>query len=66
MRLEITADVGGPLARYLRDGRPSGTAHRQVFLALDDIRWRGGSVVIHRKGGRAEELPLLAVIFSLN
>src|SRR6516164_956964 len=27
--------VRGPLARYLRDGRPSGTAHRQVFLALD-------------------------------
>jgi integrase len=29
-------------------------------LTLDDIRWRGGSLVIHRKGGRAEELPLLA------
>ena len=29
-------------------------------LALDDIRWRGGSLVIHRKGGRAEEFPLLA------
>ena len=35
MRLEITADVGQPLARYLRYGRPAGTAHRQVFLALD-------------------------------
>jgi len=35
LRLEITADVGGPLARYLRDGRPAGTACRQVFLALD-------------------------------
>ena len=29
-------------------------------LTLDDIRWRGGSLVIHRKGGRAEEFPLLA------
>ena len=29
-------------------------------LALDDIRWRGGSLVIHREGGRAEEFPLLA------
>ena len=29
------ADVGGPLARYLRDGRPAGTARGQVFLALD-------------------------------
>jgi integrase/recombinase XerD len=29
-------------------------------LALDDIRWRGGSLVVHRKGGRAEEFPLLA------
>jgi len=29
-------------------------------LTLDDIRWRGGSLVIHRKGGRAEEFPLPA------
>ena len=34
-QVPLPADVGGPLARYLRDGRPSGTAHRQVFLALD-------------------------------
>ena len=31
----LPADVGGLLAGYLRDGRPAGTAHRQVFLALD-------------------------------
>ena len=31
----LPADVGQPLARYLRRGRPAGTAHRQVFLALD-------------------------------
>ena len=31
----LPADVGEPLARYLRRGRPAGTAHRQVFLALD-------------------------------
>jgi integrase/recombinase XerD len=29
-------------------------------LTLDDIRWRGGTLVIRRKGGRAEEFPLLA------
>ena len=34
-QVPLPSDVGGPLARYLRDGRPSGTAHRQVFLALD-------------------------------
>jgi integrase/recombinase XerD len=33
-RVPLPADVGGPLARYLRDGRPAGTASRQVFLAL--------------------------------
>ena len=32
-QVPLPADVGGPLARYLRDGRPA-TAHRQVFLAL--------------------------------
>ena len=34
-QVPLPADVGGPLARYLRDARPGGTAHRQVFLALD-------------------------------
>jgi integrase len=34
-QVPLPADVGGPLARYLRRGRPAGTAHRQVFLALD-------------------------------
>jgi integrase/recombinase XerD len=34
-QVPLPADVGGPLARYLRDGRPAGTAHRQVFLTLD-------------------------------
>ena len=34
-QVPLPADVGGPLARYLRDGRPARTAHRQVFLALD-------------------------------
>jgi len=29
-------------------------------LTLGDIRWRSGTLVIHRKGGRAEEFPLLA------
>jgi len=29
-------------------------------LGLDDIRWRAGTVMIRRKGGRTEELPLPA------
>ena len=29
-------------------------------LDLDDIRWRHGTVLVHRKNGRDEELPLLA------
>jgi hypothetical protein len=31
-------------------------------LTLDDVRWRGGTLVIRRKGGRAEEFPLLAEV----
>jgi integrase/recombinase XerD len=34
-QMPLPADVGQPLARYLRHGRPGGTGHRQVFLALD-------------------------------
>jgi site-specific recombinase XerD len=34
-QVPLPVDVGRPLARYLREGRPAGTAHRQVFLALD-------------------------------
>ena len=34
-QMPLPADVGQPLAGYLRHGRPAGTAHRQVFLALD-------------------------------
>jgi integrase/recombinase XerD len=34
-QVPLPADVGQPLARYLRHGRPAGTVHRQVFLALD-------------------------------
>ena len=34
-QMPLPADVGEPLAGYLRHGRPAGTAHRQVFLALD-------------------------------
>ncbi|HEU0086756.1 MAG TPA: tyrosine-type recombinase/integrase [Pseudonocardiaceae bacterium] len=34
-QVPLPVDVGGPMARYLRDGRPAGMAHRQVFLALD-------------------------------
>ncbi|HXZ74899.1 MAG TPA: tyrosine-type recombinase/integrase [Streptosporangiaceae bacterium] len=34
-QVPLPADVGEPLARYLRQGRPAGVPHRQVFLALD-------------------------------
>jgi site-specific recombinase XerD len=34
-QLPLPADVGESLVRYLREGRPAGTAHRQVLLALD-------------------------------
>ena len=34
-QVPLPVDVGRPLACYLREGRPVGTAHRQVFLALD-------------------------------
>lgn len=35
-------------------------AHEVAGLKLDDIRWRAGTVVVRRKGGRSEELPLPA------
>lgn len=41
-------------------------AHEAAGLELDDIRWRAGTIVVRRKGGRSEELPLPAVISSLN
>jgi len=33
--LPLPADVGAKVSAYLREGRPSGTGHRVVFLALD-------------------------------
>lgn len=33
-------------------------AHEVAGLDLDDIHWRSGTVVLRRKGGRSEELPL--------
>jgi len=35
-------------------------AHEAAVLELDDIRWRQGTIVVRRKGGRSEELPLPA------
>lgn len=35
-------------------------AHEAAGLGLDDIRWRSGTIVVRRKGGRSEELPLPA------
>jgi site-specific recombinase XerD len=34
-QMPLPADVGKPLAAYLRRGRPAARAHREVFLALD-------------------------------
>lgn len=33
-------------------------AHEVAGLELEDIRWRCGTLVLRRKGGRSEELPL--------
>lgn len=33
-------------------------AHEAAGLELEDIRWRSGTIVVRRKGGRSEELPL--------
>lgn len=33
--LPLPADVGAKLSAYLREGRPAGTGHREVFLAVD-------------------------------
>jgi len=33
-------------------------AHEVAGLELEDIRWRAGTLVLRRKGGRSEELPL--------
>jgi integrase/recombinase XerD len=35
-------------------------AHEAAGLELDDLRWRQGTIVVRRKGGRSEELPLPA------
>jgi site-specific recombinase XerD len=35
-------------------------AHEAAGLELEDIRWRQGTIVVRRKGGRSEELPLPA------
>jgi integrase/recombinase XerD len=34
-QVPLPVDVGGLLAAYLEHGRPVGSGHRQVFLALD-------------------------------
>lgn len=56
-QLPLPVDVGGCLAAYLRGGRPAGTAHREVFLALDAPHHRlvGGAVssVVSRALARA-------------
>jgi site-specific recombinase XerD len=45
-QLPLPVDVGEHLAAYLRRGRPAGTAHREVFLALDAPHHRlSGSAV---------------------
>jgi integrase/recombinase XerD len=52
-QVPLPAGVGGPLARYLRDGRPAGTAHRHVFLALDAPHAPVGPTAVASIAGRA-------------
>jgi site-specific recombinase XerD len=52
-QVPLAADVGESLARYLRDGRPAGTAHRQVFLALDAPHAPVGPTAVPSIAGRA-------------
>jgi integrase/recombinase XerD len=52
-QVPLPFDVGGPLARYLRDGRPAGTGHRQVFLALDAPHGPLAGAAVTSVAGRA-------------
>ncbi|MGH9190705.1 MAG: tyrosine-type recombinase/integrase [Acidimicrobiales bacterium] len=56
-RVPIPRDVGVVLVAYLREGRPSGTTHRAVFLAVDaphaPIRASAVASMARRAIGRA-------------
>jgi len=56
-RVPIPHDVGAVLVAYLRDGRPSGTGHRAVFLAVDaphaPVRSSALTSMVSRAIGRA-------------
>jgi len=41
-------------------------AFETAGLTLDDVDWRGGTILVRGKGGRAGRLPLPDVISSLN
>lgn len=49
----LPVDVGGLLAGYLSRGRPSGGAHREVFLALDAPHGPLGATAVSSVAARA-------------
>ena len=51
--LPLPVDVGKLLVTYLRDGRPTGLPHRQVFLALDAPHRPLGSAAVTSVAARA-------------
>jgi integrase/recombinase XerD len=52
-RLPLPDDVGTALVAYLRDGRPGGTEHRQVFLSIDAPHGPIGRAAVSSMVGRA-------------
>jgi site-specific recombinase XerD len=52
-QLPLPVDVGEHLAAYLRRGRPAGTAHREVFLALDAPHHRLSGSAVSSAASRA-------------
>ena len=59
-QLPLPVDVGEALVAYLRRGRPVGTGHRQVFLAVDAPHGPIGAVAVTSMVGRAMRLAGIA------
>lgn len=52
-QVPLPTDVGELLTAYLREARPVGTAHRQVFLAVDAPHQRIGTAAVSSVAARA-------------
>ncbi|HZN75261.1 MAG TPA: tyrosine-type recombinase/integrase [Micromonosporaceae bacterium] len=52
-QVPLPADVGASLAAYLKEGRPAGGKHRQVFLAVDAPHRPVGSAAVSSMVARA-------------